>query len=179
MRISFCDNRRFAETGTAQSLLLAAGAEQADVLVLEGDVFFDAAVLHGLLTAAYVDVTAVERWQPWHSGTSVTRRDDGTVDRWMHEKERPAGLCMAHTFKTTNLHRFSREFMTNWLVPALAAQVARHEEAPLESVFAAIVSRGALVQAVDVEGRWAEIDDIEDLQRAHALFTPQQEQVTL
>lgn len=171
MTISYRSNDEYRTTSTSRSLWLAAQDVDTGMLLLEGDVFFEAPTLEQLLAASEPDITLVERWRPALDGSVVQVRPDGSVEAWVHKKDRPAGFALDSTFKTVNMHRFSAAFVRDWLRPELALQVVTDGgQEPIETVFAAIVSRGGRIHARQVSGGWIEIDDEHDLRIAEATF---------
>ena len=170
MQVRYCENSRYRITGTAHSLRLGLDHVPDDVLVLEGDVFFDRILLEQFLAEPYVDATLVERWHAQIDGSVVELGSDGFVSQWFHKSHRPADFRADGTFKTVNVHRFSRAFVDTHLRPALTSRTARADE-PLEASFARSVAANARIRAVLVRrGCWVEIDDEDDLRKAEAVF---------
>ena len=131
-----------------------------DILILEGDVFFDQRLIDHFLALRIPDGTAVERWRPGLDGSVVTVSPDGRVNAWIHKKDRPAGFGSTAHSRPSTCTGSRRMFVRAWLRPALAAQVARDGGGePIETVFADIVRNGGWVHAVEVRGSWIEIDD--------------------
>lgn len=171
MRISYRENRDFQNTNTSRSLWLGLDGMDEDILVLEGDVVFDQHVLDDFLVSPHVDATLVQRWNPALDGSVVQVDADGSVHAWVHKKDRPPGFSLAGTYKTVNIHRFSRRFVRERLRPALWAEVTTDGgREPIETSFARIVQEGGRIHAVEVCGRWCEIDDEADLRTAEAMF---------
>jgi NDP-sugar pyrophosphorylase family protein len=181
MRIRYRTNARFDSTGTAHSLQIGLQNVDEDALLLEGDVYFDERALRHFLLAPHQNVTLVEAWNPMLDGSVVELGPGSLVRRWIHKDNRPPDFAPAGTYKTVNIHRVSRAFLREHLRPALDREAASGGTAPLEAVFDGIVRRwGAgssgstgsptAIHAVEVRGRWVEIDDERDLQRAEAIF---------
>jgi choline kinase len=171
IQISYRENLEFARTNTTRSLHIGIDNLDRDLLVLEGDVFFEQRVLDEFLSREEQDVTLVDSWRPDLDGSVVTLSADGGVTAWVHKKDRPAGFALDGTYKTVNLHRFSQAFVRGWLWPALARHVAADGgREPIETVFAEIVRNGGQIHATEVRGAWVEIDDELDLRAAQALF---------
>jgi NDP-sugar pyrophosphorylase family protein len=170
MRIGYQPNTEYAVTGTSRSLWIGLDGVDEDVLVIEGDVYFEQRVIDDFVAAPYPDATLVEPWNPTLDGSLVELDADRTVRRWTHKNDRPQGYKLEGMYKTVNLHRFSSAFVRRRLRPALAVEVARGGRAPIETVFARLAADGATVHAVDVRGRWVEIDDEHDLQIAEFIF---------
>jgi histidinol-phosphate/aromatic aminotransferase/cobyric acid decarboxylase-like protein/choline kinase len=176
LKIRYVENDRYGQTGTAASLLLAfkdLGTVETPVLVLEGDVFFEQAVLDSLVAHGGENVTVVEKYHPALDGTFTAVDGESFVSGWWHASRRPRGFVLEDKFKTVNLHRFSPAFVRETLVPALERVTADSRgEAPMEFAMEEIVGRnGKLIQALETGGaRWCEIDDLDDLERAERLF---------
>jgi choline kinase len=170
MQVSLRWNEDYEMTGTSHSLWIGLSDRAEDVLVLEGDVFFERQLLDDLLTAPDRNATVVAPWHPSIDGSIVELDDAGFVARWLHRSKRPEGYDPQGTWKTVNVHRFSAEFVGTTLGPALAAEVARGGAEPLETPFARIVRTGARIRAVKSSARWVEVDDERDLARAERVF---------
>jgi NDP-sugar pyrophosphorylase family protein len=173
MQIRYRENTDFSSTNTTRSLSIGLDGfpEAGDVLVIEGDVFFEQRVLDGLMRVHEPEVTLVERWQSDLDGSVVTIAPDGSVTAWLHKKDRPSGASLDGTFKTVNIHRFTHAFVRRWLQPALASHVKTDGgREPIESVFADLVRNGVRIYGADVCGLWVEIDDESDLRAAEKRF---------
>ena len=175
--IHYVENTRYNETNTATSLLLALqalGPAHVPVLVLEGDVFFDQAVLDKLVTPKDDNVTMVEKYHPALDGTFADLDRESFVTGWWHANRRPRDFVIENKFKTVNLHRFSPQFIREILMPELERVVATSQgKAPLEYAMENIVRQdGRIIRAQETgRGRWCEIDDLADLRRAEGIFS--------
>jgi choline kinase len=170
MRISYRSNDEYRSTNTSRSLFLGLQDVRDDVVVLEGDVFFEQRVLDEVLQMPHANVTVVERWNPALDGSVVELDSERHVRRWVHKKDRPPGFALEGTFKTVNIHRLSRGFVDERLRPALDETMRDGGREPLETVFARVVEAGGRILAAEAAGRWVEIDDESDLQVAERLF---------
>jgi NDP-sugar pyrophosphorylase family protein len=169
MPVQYCVNSCFETTGTARSLLLGLRGLDDDVLVAEGDVFFEEGVLQHFLSEPYPDTTLVERWREAIDGSIVELGWDRLVTRWLHKSRRPSTYAPDSSFKTVNIHRYSAPFVRYWLRHGLESAETSATD-PLEFAFARIIERGARIRAVEARGQWVEIDDEIDMQRAEAMF---------
>jgi NDP-sugar pyrophosphorylase family protein len=170
MRIDYRVNREYRTTSTSRSLWIGLAQVDADVLVLEGDVYFESRVLDHFLEAPFRNATLVEAWNPSLNGSVVELGPSRTVRAWRHQTARGADFVLDGTYKTVNVHRFSRAFVRKRLRPALAREAARGGREPIETVFAQVVAEGGRIRAVPASGQWVEIDDEGDLQKAEAMF---------
>jgi len=170
MRVTYRRNDEYRTTGTSRSLEIGITDLGADLLVLEGDVFFEPRLLPALISSPHVDATVVEPWHPALDGSVVTVDRDGRVSAWIHKKDRAPGFSLPGTFKTVNIHRLSASLVRT-LRPLLRAESdSDGGREPLETVFARIVRDGGRIHALPATGRWVEIDDESDLRTAESLF---------
>lgn len=173
MRIEYIENVRYAETNTSYSLWLAVKQleDESDLLVLEGDVFFDAEVIKETLRSPFPSLSVVDQYRPGLDGSFVDV-DNGVIRDWVHKSQREPDFDIKTKHKTVNIHKFSNAFVENNLKPVLEQQVAEYEgNAPMEYVMRQLVTNGAVVHAHQVEsGRWYEIDTTEELAVAESIF---------
>lgn len=175
MGIVYVENKLFSGTNTTYSLKLGLEetAEDEEVIVLEGDVFFESAVLEELLNTKEKNVTVLEAYNPNLEGTFVELDSMGYVIDWTHKSERPSGYVLLDKYKTVNIHKFSRQFISVVLEPALNASVNDYGgKEPLENVMMRIV-RGSkkCIKGMILNGqKWFEIDDLDDLKMAEKIF---------
>lgn len=178
MKIKYAVNADFQTTNTSFSLSL--GLAAADfalmdtVLVLEGDVFFDAGLIERILEEEEENVTVVEKYSPLLDGSFVAVEGDWVRD-WIHKSKRKEGFTLEDKFKTVNIHKFSGTFVHETLLPTLETFLnAGQLKAPLEYVMEEIVSQHkSLIKALLPNPyRWFEIDNSEELAHAHHLFAP-------
>ncbi len=170
-------NNKYASTGTAYSLLK--GIEKSiggDVLILEADVMFEAALLQ-LLTEALTskDMILVEKFYPGLDGSFVDLDAEKFVVDWTHKNMRKEGAPIEHLFKTININKFSENFVHNILFPKLMDNYnsISSSNQSLESIFHEIVKESpSQIRALDNNKRfkWQEVDDIEDLRLAQLQF---------
>ena len=168
MEVRYEVNEEYRTSGTARSLQFGLRHVRADVVVLEGDVFFDRSTIEHFFDQPHRDATLLERWNTTLDGSVVELRHDDTVIRWLHKSRRPASMCLSGTYKTVNMHRFSSEFVRERLRPALASPASNSE--PLEDTFDRVVGCGATIHGLEARGRWVEVDDEADLRQARAVF---------
>ena len=179
MPIHYVENPMYNQTNTAYSLFLALagmGEPVGPVLILEGDVFFERAVLENLFAHPGPDKTVVSSYQPPLDGSFVDVDAVGTVRDWWHKSQQPPDFVRETRFKTVNIHLFSPGFVATRLVPALSRELAlSHDRAPLEYVMKSLVKKGAAIAAVRADGlKWWEIDDPADLEQAERIFRPEE-----
>jgi NDP-sugar pyrophosphorylase family protein len=175
VRISYIPSAVYDCTGSAYSLWLARAALlQGDALLLEGDVFFERAVLARLLASAHPDVGAVAPLTAEISGSAVTLNENGLV-RQILMNQTATDQRDVPLFKTMNVYRFSAATLRDTLVPALDEAIARGEVRNyVEQVLSQLFERQKLTLGATICGdlNWFEIDNQSDLRIAERIFAP-------
>ncbi len=166
LTIDFVDCREYATTNNIYSLWLAREHIREPFVLIESDLVFDSHLL-GLMRVR--DRIAVARFQTPLLGTTVSINEFGRVLSF-HVGADPGTPELGH--KTVNVYSLSR---ATW------KEVGRRLDQRIaagrvhdyyEVVFAEMVAEGLLkLQSVHFdEGRWCEIDTLEDLRVAQQLF---------
>ncbi|QXI45889.1 NTP transferase domain-containing protein [Pseudomonas anuradhapurensis] len=174
----FVTNPIYARSGSVHSLSLCLEAvpEGHDVVVFEGDVVVEDALvtralasLQGLDEEAFATVLA-----PWSSELSGTFAlvEGGRVSAWKHESVRDAGFPLQASYKTVNITAMTH---------AGAGLLQRHirqtvaekgVKAPLEYAMDSLIDSGYRIDALLVgQEKWFEVDTAEDLDIANDLFS--------
>lgn len=175
MNVRYVVNERYDETNTSYSLKKGLEAtDEYDVLyILEGDVFFEDALLRRVKDSKYSNATLLEPYNPQLDGTFVEIGKDGFVIDWTHKSMRGAGYTLEDKYKTINIHRFDKAFVDGTLRPTVDRVCDETGgKAPLENVMRDIVRQnGNAVFGLTSGGlKWFEIDDENDLKIAEEIF---------
>lgn len=167
--VTTVENPDYATTNTLASLLHAAPLLDDDFLLLDGDLVFEPAVLRPLVEARGEPVTriAIDRSRPLDDDAVKVSVADGRVTA-VAKVVAPGAIPIAESIGMARI---------DWgMAPALFA-VGRTllekgvRQAYYEAAFERLIADGLRFETADVTGlRWVEIDDHDDLQRAHALF---------
>ena len=175
MKISYAENPVYDRTNTSYSLLL--GLQRLggydSLLLLEGDVFFEKALMDRLLADPHGNATVLEGYRPDLDGSFVETGRDGYVIDWTHKSMREEGYTLEDKCKTVNIHRFEKLFVETYLYSALMRSCSEKQgKEPIENVMRNIVRNNhSAVFGVMAEGcRWYEIDDQKDLEEAERIF---------
>ncbi len=171
--ISYINNPDYAKTNNIYSLFLAREAMDAVVsILLESVLIFEPALIGDCLSYPSPDVAVVARFESWMDGTVTRLEDNHDITCFLGKKEM-VEADLAHYYKTVNIYKLSRNFCRDKFFPFLEVYIkAKGLNEYYEEVFKVLtfIDHGAL-RAVDVSKRlWYEIDDIQDLDIAHALF---------
>ncbi len=173
--LRYVSNPDYATTNNLYTMWLARKELDDDVLLLEGDLRYDAGVLRDLVAHPAANVAVVDDFRPPMNGTVILPSPDrpGWADRMVLGKDQGEGFPYDRALKTVNLYRLSRDLLTEHFVPALGRAVRGEALGEYyEAVLARLLDEGAVDLAYSHVGphRWAEIDDESDLRFATDLF---------
>jgi choline kinase len=175
MAISYVENPIYDRTNNIYSLWLARGEVRDDVLLLEGDLIYDPALLTDLIDAPCSNAAVVDRFQPFMNGTVIMARGD-RAEAMVLKRDQAEGFDFGSALKTVNIYKFCYDAMTEVLMPALGESIAQGLTGDYyEGAIAQAVADGRIRLNVLRTGPrvWAEIDTVEDLADAERLrFTP-------
>jgi NDP-sugar pyrophosphorylase family protein len=172
--INYVQSAAFDQTGSAYSLWLARETLlRGDVLLLEGDVFFEEMLLQRVLRH-HGDVAAVDVFDGTMTGSAACLSPQGGVTEF-RMNQNGTHLGGESLYKTVNIYRFTAGTLRRTLVPGLDAFIASGgSKGYIEQFLAPLTARRELdLQAVVCRGiRWFEIDNEADLRIAEAIFAP-------
>ena len=166
LTIDFVDCREYATTNNICSLWRARGYIREPFVLIESDLVFDSHLL-GLMRVR--DRIAIARFQSPLLGTTVSIDEFGWVTSFrVGANPHVPGLA----YKTVNLYSLSTETWRE-VVRRLDRRIAAGKVHDYyEVVFGEMVADGMVTfQSVHFdEGRWCEIDTLEDLRAAEQIF---------
>lgn len=178
--IEFVENPVYDKTNNIYSLWLARGfmAEE-DTLLLESDLIYEDAVLKAIVDSEYKDCALVSKYETWMDGTMVCIDDDNNIINFIPQ----SAFDYSDTdfyYKTVNIYKFSKEFIVNNYLPFLEAYIrVMGENEYYEQVLRVItLIDKAGMKALPITGmHWYEIDDVQDLRIAEAIFAEPEERL--
>ena len=173
--IIYIDNPIYDKTNNIYSLALAKDwLVKDDTLLFESDLIFEDSVLDALVSDPRDTLALVDKYESWMDGTCVKIGDDDSIEAFVPGKKFKFNEIKDY-YKTVNLYKFSQHFSKTHYVPFLDAyQSALGENEYYEQVLRVITMLDEpVIKAKRLEGqRWYEIDDIQDLDIAESIFTP-------
>ncbi len=173
MPIVYVDNPDYAKTNNIYSLWLARDYFDRDSVLMECDLYFDKALVERLMSADAENVALVDQFRPYMDGTVVSVDKRGMIDRMILAKDQDETFNYSDKFKTVNIYRFSKKFLSEAFLPSLELYVRTlKRDQYYELILTVLVYMGHdALRAVSMSGvRWMEVDDFSDLQRAEILF---------
>ncbi len=176
--ITFINNPIYDKTNNIYSLAMAKDwLLKDDTLLFESDLIFEDSVLETLVNDPNDTLVLVDKYESWMDGTCIKIGEDDSIEAFVpgskfNFKEKD------EYYKTVNLYKFSKHFSTTHYVPFLDAyQAALGENEYYEQVLRVITMLDEpVIKAKRLNGqRWYEIDDIQDLDIAESIFTPDED----
>lgn len=178
-QLIFIDNPLYDKTNNIYSLSLAENyLLEEDTLLLESDLIFEEAIIDILLNDARKNLVLVDKYESWMDGTSMILNDEDQIQEFVLGKQFDYSKKDMY-YKTVNIYKFSRSFLTDVYVPFLKAYVkAMGTNEYYESVIKVIsILESNELYAKRLDGQiWYEIDDIHDLDVAQSLFANSDEE---
>lgn len=177
--IVFVDNPIYDKTNNIYSLALAKDYMLEDnTLLLESDLIFEDGVLKALLDDPRETLALVDKYEAWMDGTCITIGADDTIERFIPGKKLVFEE-IGDYYKTVNIYKFSKHFSETHYVPFLDAySKALGNNEYYEQVLRVITMLDEPeIKAKKLSGQlWYEIDDIQDLDIASSMFTPDEDE---
>ena len=177
--VTFINNPIYDKTNNIYSLALAKDwLIKEDTLLFESDLIFEDSVLDVLISDPRETLALVDKYESWMDGTCVKLGDDDTIEAFVPGKKFKFDEIQDY-YKTVNIYKFGREFSSTHYVPFLEAyQSALGENEYYEQVLRVITMLDEpVIKAKRLDGqKWYEIDDIQDLDIAESIFTPDEDE---
>lgn len=177
--IVYINNPIYDKTNNIYSLALAKDwLCREDTLLFESDIIFEDSVLDALISDPRETLALVDKYESWMDGTCVKLADDDSIAAFVPGKNFNFGEIKEY-YKTVNLYKFSKHFSETHYVPFLDAyQSALGLNEYYEQVLRVITMLDEPeIKAKRLDGqRWYEIDDIQDLDIAESIFTPDEDE---
>jgi choline kinase len=166
--VRFAHNPDYDTTQNVVSLqrALALVPDGCDVVKLDGDVVFEAAVLARLLAAECDACAAIDDAGPPPDEAMKVRAEGGRVVRFGKGLDAASALG-----ESIGIERFAARVVPDLARALSRAIAAGRTDVYYEDVYNDLVAAGLALRPVSVGGlRWNEVDDVDDLARARALF---------
>lgn len=177
--IVYINNPIYDKTNNIYSLALARDwLVKDDTLLFESDLIFEDSVLEELVNDPRETLALVDKYESWMDGTCVKLAEDDTIEAFIPGKKFKFNEIKDY-YKTVNLYKFSKHFSETHYVPFLDAyQSALGQNEYYEQVLRVITMLDEpVIKAKRLGGqRWYEIDDIQDLDIAESIFTPDEDE---
>lgn len=178
LNIEYIVNPIYDRTNNIYSLALTKDKlQEDDTLLIESDLIFDDKMFSLILGNPYPNLALVAKYQTWMDGTMVRIDEDNNVINFI-TKSAFKYSDVDYYYKTVNIYKFSREFLVQKYIPFLDAYCAAlGNNEYYEQVLRVIcMLDNSELKALPISGeKWYEIDDVQDLDIAEALFASDEE----
>ena len=173
LKIEYVHNPIYDKTNNIYSLALTRDKLlEDDTLLIESDLILDDSLFPLILNNPYPNLALVAKYQTWMDGTMVRIDDECNIVNFIPKKAFKYSDVDFY-YKTVNVYKFSRSFLEHKYLPFLDAYCsALGNNEYYEQVLRVIcMLDNTELKALPIGDRkWYEIDDIQDLDIAHALF---------
>lgn len=177
--ITYVNNPIYDRTNNIYSLALAKDYLcEEDTLLFESDLIFEDSVVDEIVNDPRDTLALVDKYASWMDGTCVMLGADDTIEAFIPGKKFKFDDIKSY-YKTVNIYKFSKHFSQTHYVPFLDAYTkALGDNEYYEQVLRVITMLDEpVIKAKRLSGQlWYEIDDIQDLDIATSMFTPDEDE---
>jgi len=175
MQVTYVENPLFEKTNNVYSLYLAMNYIHDDILLLEGDLFYEKGLISAITVenGAECNILASKFNSETMDGTVIECDENNKVLSLIIKREQSSGFDYSNKHKTVNVYRLSKGFIKNKFAPAIELYIKTQSlQSYYELVLGALIYYGnSDVRMVPIEDtEWCEIDDINDLNIANEKF---------
>lgn len=174
LKIEYIENPIYDRTNNIYSLALAKDILcEDDSLLLESDLIFEDSMLDMLVNHPDPNLALVAKYETWMDGTMVRIDSERNIVNFV-PKAAFRFEDVSVYYKTVNIYKFSKEFSQKEYVPFLDAysKVMGNNEYYEQVLRVITMVHNSTLKALDIEDKkWYEIDDIQDLDIASAIFS--------
>lgn len=180
LEIEYVTNPIYDKTNNIYSLALAKDKLiEDDTLLIESDLILDDRMFSLIMEDSYPNLALVAKYRTWMDGTMVRIDEDNNIVNFVPKKAFKYA-DVDYYYKTVNLYKFSKDFLVHKYIPFLDAYCsALGNNEYYEQVLRVIcMLDNAELKALPItDEKWYEIDDVQDLNIAEALFASDEERL--
>ena len=180
--IVYVENNDYASTNNIYSIFLAKDyLVEDDTILIESDLIFEPKLLQMVVQNKFENLALVDKYKPWMDGTVVKINNDFSISHFISKVDFDYKKVHEY-YKTVNIYKFSKSFLTSVYVPFLEAYAkAMGNNEYYEQVLKVIVNLDTrALKALPLDGEvWYEVDDAQDLDNASLLFAEPNERYKL
>jgi histidinol-phosphate/aromatic aminotransferase/cobyric acid decarboxylase-like protein/choline kinase len=173
LKIEYIENPVYDKTNNIYSLSLAKDNLQLDdTLLIESDLIFEDSLFNMLVEHPFPNLALVDKYETWMDGTMLQLDTENNIINFIPKKAVKYEETSSY-YKTVNVYKFSKEFSSTYYLPFLGAytRALGHNEYYEQVLRVITLLDKCDLKALPLSGqKWYEIDDIQDLDIAEALF---------
>jgi len=178
IQFNYMNNSRFHETNNIYSLsqILNTCEIDDDILLIESDLVFDGSVINRIIHSSYENVALLDKYRPGMDGTVVEIADNKIINIFLpHIQDK--NFSYENKYKTLNIYKFSNEFCKNVFKKLLNFYVnSIDDNCYYEYILGVLIyiQKETIYAELIQDEKWAEVDDVNDLDIAEYIFNPSQ-----
>lgn len=168
----FINNSIFDSTNNIYSLWLAREYMINGFYLFEADVYCDTSIIQQLVECDDPDIMLIDKYTDQMDGTIVALDNNGKVTNMFLKKNQNDQFDYSDKYKTINFYRVSSKFAEEYFLPKLDEHIhGKDVGSYYEQIIKEAVDDGYEFKGlVPLEGKWWEIDTIEDLAHTRKIF---------
>ena len=171
--IVYVNNPIYDKTNNIYSLALAKDyLREDDTLLFESDLIFEDGIIESMIADPRETLVLVDKYESWMDGTCIRIDENDNIKNFTSGKKLNYKKVTDY-YKTVNVYKFSKHFSDSVYIPFLEAYTkALGDNEYYEQVLKVItLLDDPGIRAKRLSGqKWYEIDDVQDLDIAEALF---------
>lgn len=172
MKVTYAINRNFLTTNNVYSLYLCRDYIHDDCLLLECDLFYEQDLIETIVEGdSDCQILVSPYCRETMNGTAILADAEGRAKSLVIKRDQGPDFSYADAYKTVNVYRFGKKFITQKFLPAIDLYVRTGSlDSYYELVLGSLIYFGndqIVIKNIDAS-RWYEIDDASDLAIAEA-----------
>lgn len=178
LNIEFAENPIYDKTNNIYSLSIVKDQlQEDDTLLLESDLIFSDRLIPMIVEHPCPNLALVAKYETWMDGTMVQIDDDQNIVNFISKAAFNYADADSY-YKTVNIYKFSKQFLSEKYVPFLDAYT---KAVGLNEYYENVLRILSLLSSHDLKAlpigheKWYEIDDKQDLDIAEALFADEKD----
>ena len=178
LRIEYAENPIYDKTNNIYSLSLVKDRlQEDDTLLIESDLILSDRLLGMLLDNPCEDLALVAKYESWMDGTMVQIDDERNIVNFISKAAFNYADAQSY-YKTVNIYKFSKAFLSEKYVPFLEAYT---KAVGLNEYYENVLRILSLLSSQNLKAlpigqeKWYEIDDKQDLDIAEAIFADEKD----
>lgn len=182
LNIEYALNPIYDKTNNIYSLsLVKEQMKEDDTILIESDLIVDDKMFDLILDDPYPNLALVAKYETWMDGTMVRIDKDNNILNFIPKAAFKYSEIDSY-YKTVNIYKFSKEFVSERYIPFLEAYL---KTLGANEYYESVLRVITLLNIAEVKAKpvgslpWYEIDDIQDKDIAETIFSPDKDKLKM
>lgn len=182
LNIEYAFNPIYDKTNNIYSLsLVKEQMKEDDTILIESDLIVDDKMFDLILEDPYPNLALVAKYETWMDGTMVRIDKDNNILNFIPKAAFKYSEIDSY-YKTVNIYKFSKEFVSERYIPFLEAYL---KTLGANEYYESVLRVITLLNIAEVKAKpvgnlpWYEIDDIQDKDIAETIFSPDKDKLKM